>query len=159
MVCSCHMKLFCFFLFFKCEEKQSTQNCLGYVRSVHISWPPVEELPLQFYWIVIFEICMLTSSRRSLFPEQIPRDGLWLCNQTSLWHQHHDPHLPEHGHHDGGDWRPEQTHDAGFVPDQPCVHYPVHWRICAKAYLPQILLLHHRLEHLWLCGGYSLHCR
>lgn len=158
MFCSCHMTSFIFSLF-KHEEKWNTQSCLcimweGYTSHGHVWKNLVCNFTRLFFMKYIYETFL-----SPLFLEQIPRNGLWFCNQTGFWYQHYDPHLPEHGHHDGWNWWPEQIYDSSFVPNQPCVHCLVHWRVCAKAYLPQILLLHHRLEHLWFCGGNSLHCR
>lgn len=85
----------------------------------------------------------------SLFCEQIPRNGLWFCHQTS-WYQYHDPYLSQYGHYDGRNWWPEQIYDS-VLSRINCVYYPVHWRICVlEIDLPQILLSNYRLEHLIL---------
>lgn len=91
--------------------------------------------------------------------ESNPGCGVWFHQSAVLWHLHHGAHLPQHGDHDGGNGQPE-SREGGFpLQSERGFHYCLHWRVCAKAFCPETVFLHQRVEYFRFCCGHLVNCR
>lgn len=145
---------------FMTEEQKKYYNAMKKLGSKKPQKPiPRPQVGLSFsssfFHPSVFRLVDISSSLDHLSStpaEQDSRHGLWLCDPASLWHLHHDTHLPQHGDHDGGNGRPVRRDRVGPLLGQLHLHRSLHHWVPAEALCTSPLLLHQWLEY-FRCGG------